>query len=100
MAEISFVYHSTMRWAHQYQIDWRSPRANDRRRLVHHLFKGWFKDQNLKLSRDYRVDLDCKPSWKDGKWTAIDELEIKITFTNPSTATLLKLTWGGCEISR
>lgn len=66
-------------------------KANDRRKIVRILYGEWFKDNGLKLGRDYRLD------WKQThrEEYGSPHMEVTITIKDPTKALLFKLTWGG-----
>lgn len=66
-------------------------KANDRRKIVRLLYGEWFKDNGLKLGRDY--GLDWTQTHRD-VYTS-PHMKVTITIKDPTKALLFKLTWGG-----
>lgn len=68
-------------------FDTYSPKAQDRRACVRHLFGSWFEDHGFKLGRDYGVNF-IRPGYY-----SVDLVRATIEIRDPHKAVLFKLRW-------
>jgi hypothetical protein len=64
-------------------------KANDRRKILNHLYGDWFRSQGMKLGRDYYLSL----TGFSGDYYFQTNVPMELQFKDEKKAMFFKLTW-------